>query len=63
MTLEGKGNALAHADGRENTPSGKQAYLSGGQHLLGSFPNAVIVKNETVEHDAILPRGYGLGWE
>jgi hypothetical protein len=63
MALEGKGNALGHPDGRKNTPAGKQTYLSCGQHLLGSFPNAVIVKNETVEHDAILPRSNGLGWE
>ena len=57
MPLKGEGNSVHDADGCKYTPPGKQTDLPRRQHMLGSWADAVIVKNKMVQHEAILTYG------
>jgi hypothetical protein len=57
MAFEGEEHAIGHSQGAENSPPGEQTHLAGGKHGFGGFMNAVVVKDETVEHATILSRG------
>jgi hypothetical protein len=57
MPLEGERHAVHDPQRAENAPPGQQPYLPGAKQRVGRVPDPIIVKNEAMEHAAILPRG------
>ena len=57
MAFEREQHAVGHPQGAENSPPREQTDLAGSEGQIGSFANAVIVKNKTVKHHTILSRG------
>jgi hypothetical protein len=57
MAFESEKHAFGHAQGTENAPARQQADLPRRQRFGRGFLNAIVVKNEPVQHVPILSRG------
>jgi hypothetical protein len=57
MALEGEEHSFGDAQGAEHAPSAEQPDLPGRQVSFGGLANVVVMKNVTMNHEAILSRG------
>ncbi len=58
MAFERKRNPIDHFQRTENTPSREQTNLARRQRQSRDLLNAIVVKNETMEHVAIVAAAF-----
>jgi hypothetical protein len=56
VALKGEEDAIGHAQGAEDAPSGKQAGLARRERRIGNFADGAVVKDVTMKHVPILAR-------